>query len=1177
MSRLHLALLGAPQVALDGRAISFPTRKALALLIYLALENGAHTRAQLAALFWPGSDTPHGRLSLRRALGQVRDTLGERAPESAVLRADTEIVQFVAHDATFDLDLLRAQATRSAVEAALTAYRGDFLDGFALPDAPDFDTWAGTERERWHRQLALLLARASAAALAGGDTAFAIAAAQRWAAHDPLDEAAHRRLIEAHAASGSRTLALHAYDALRALLARDLGVAPAAETDALLARVRHAPEPSAAPPAPRSAPAQLPDLPLVGRVSELGSLIDAFRALEAGGACVIAIQGEAGIGKTRLATEFGHWARAAGADVLQGRAFEAGGRVPYQPLVDALRPRLDRENAPDDLLDDVWLAELARLLPELRGRYPDLAPADADESTARVRLFESVVALCASLSTRAPCVWAVDDAQWADAASLDLLRYCVRRLAEQRKPLLVVCTIRAEDLLANAALTAWLAGLERDGGLLRIELAPLSGNDTHGLLAAFANRSGGEAERFAGWLFAETGGQPLYMVETLKVLLDRGVLALETRAGEPPRLALANDLAALRGLVPPTVRAIIRTRIGQLSPDAQTFLAAAAVLGHASGFEQIARVAGLPEPASLDALDEALARRLLVEQAAQPGQRSPARYTISHDKIRDVVYTEAGDARRRIYHQRAFAALASAPPAERAHHALAGGLTSEACTCSILAGDEALQLFAIDDALAAYQQARSLLGAQASGAGTAAEQVPHLFLQLGRAYELLSALDQAAAMYEELRMLARESNWPAAEGAALNRLATLKAQRALDMAAAIDLLHQAQALAEHNGIAADLAETEWNLAQLHFYNSQPALTLQHGQRALHLAREHDLPELAARSLNVLALAWSALARPADSQRAAEEASAHYQRLGNRALEADSVTLAGSMQINQGKVQAGLGQARAAYALNQAIGNVWGMASSAMTLAGGLCDAGHLGEALASAAEAVQLVRERPLTMLQILTLGVLGATQRATLQLEAARATHEEAWALVVPTGARLLIDMIAAELCADCVFAGDMPAAAGYARAGLDVRDYIFTLYMGRAQWQQTAALVWAGEAERARDDLQQFAERIGEQPRYQLGFWCAQAELARHAGDTAGAIAAFERALGAADSLKLPGEQWPILVALARLRAARGDIEPANEARARAAALIQRLAAAIDDAEGRAAFLREAGKARS
>ena len=120
--------------------------------------------------------------------------------------------------------------------------------------------------------------------------------------------------------------------------------------------------------------------------------------------------------------------------MLRGRAFEAGGRLPYQPLVDALRPRVERENAPADLLADVWLAELSRLLPELRERYPDLPPLAADETTARTRLYEAAVRLVQVLAERNPIVLFVDDVQWADAASLDVLQYAAHRFVESHTP-----------------------------------------------------------------------------------------------------------------------------------------------------------------------------------------------------------------------------------------------------------------------------------------------------------------------------------------------------------------------------------------------------------------------------------------------------------------------------------------------------------------------------------------------------------------------------------------------------------------------------------------------------------------------------------------------------------------------------------------------------------------------
>src|SRR5438045_9671240 len=105
------------------------------------------------------------------------------------------------------------------------------------------------------------------------------------------------------------------------------------------------------------------------------------------------LEGEVGIGKTRLANESLARGEMEGADVLQGRAFETGGRLPYRPVIEALRPRIERENAPDDLLSDTWLAELARLLPELGDRYPDLPAPQGDRSVVRTRLFEAMARL----------------------------------------------------------------------------------------------------------------------------------------------------------------------------------------------------------------------------------------------------------------------------------------------------------------------------------------------------------------------------------------------------------------------------------------------------------------------------------------------------------------------------------------------------------------------------------------------------------------------------------------------------------------------------------------------------------------------------------------------------------------------------------------------------------------
>src|SRR5947209_166767 len=290
-------------------------------------------------------------------------------------------------------------------------------------------------------------------------------------------------------AKGDATAAGRVYATLRARLAEDLRVKPSAETLTLADQIR-----ASAAASRGSTPARLAAVeggppgelvaPLVGRAAAFRQLVGSFQQARGGQAQVVLLVGEAGIGKTRLATEFVAWARAQGAQVLSGQAFELGGRLPYQPLVEALRERLEAENAPEDLLEDLWLTELARLLPELRVRYPDLPVPTQDELSAKVRLFEAVARLFEALARRAPLVLLLEDLQWVDQASLDLLRYLGHAWREHGNRVLLLGTVRREGLELNPQ----LADLGRDLPLSQIRLAPLSQPETLHLLQALVGQ-----------------------------------------------------------------------------------------------------------------------------------------------------------------------------------------------------------------------------------------------------------------------------------------------------------------------------------------------------------------------------------------------------------------------------------------------------------------------------------------------------------------------------------------------------------------------------------------------------------------------------------------------------------------------------------------------------------------
>ena len=221
MQHLSIRLLGRPEVQLDGQPVRFPTRKALALLVYLAAADEAQSRETLMALLWPNSATSSAQASLRNALARLRTTLGDAG--GIVITTPDAIGIEPAAD--FDLDLRVVSAAVAAIrdpsrlappallQAAVDVYRDEFLSAFIIGDAPDFNHWALIERERWHRQLSLVLEHLAQFHLKHLALPAAIATASRWVQHDPLDEAACRTLMQAHALSGDRSAALAQYAA----------------------------------------------------------------------------------------------------------------------------------------------------------------------------------------------------------------------------------------------------------------------------------------------------------------------------------------------------------------------------------------------------------------------------------------------------------------------------------------------------------------------------------------------------------------------------------------------------------------------------------------------------------------------------------------------------------------------------------------------------------------------------------------------------------------------------------------------------------------------------------------------------------------------------------------------------------------------------------------------------
>lgn len=959
MTDLTVQVLGVPEVRFQEQRLAFRSRKALALLIYLAVEPGTHSREKLVDLLWSQNDFQQGRVSLRTALSQVRQAL--RATGSPGIATTNDLVRLdVACPLQLDLTLITAallpEATDAEWQTAVAASRGPFLEGFSLADASGFEEWASWQRQHWHAQIERVFQRLTTYHLDRGEAEQALQTAGPWVAHAPLNESAYRCLMEAQARSGNRTAALQTFQQCERLLRAELDIAPGAEIALLAARIRQGPlrKPAHAPSLP-AIPGQV-RLPFVGRSAAYHELVTSLRTAVQGATRVTAVIGAAGMGKSHLVETFleGVQFDQSGVDVLRGRAYEMGGHLPYQPLVAAFRARLEEENAPEDLLDDVWLAELSQLLPELRARYPDLPmPLTGGADFMRARLFEAFVQLGRALAARQPLILFLDDWQWAESSSLEMLRYLIQSWSDHKTPLLLVLTLRQGALLATPALRDWLAGIERALPLIRLGLGELTAADVERYVRHTATAGSAAPEPVAEdaiqqmgrWLFRDTGGQPFFLHERVKMLVDEGTLRQVAGDGRATfDIPTAWQQLQDRQLpLPTTVREALLVRQDRLSQTARSLLWASAVLGRDCTFERLCQVAGVSEADGLPALGELLVSRLMLENAAA---RRP--YTFGHDYIREVAYTEAGEARRRLFHRRALAALAQAdaPPAELAFHALAAQLGDPALRYAIAAGDAARKAHAYAEALTHYDQARLLLlEERVVKVDTAVIQ--HLYLQIGRVLELRNQFDQALATYQQMIELAAQFADERIRLASLTAQCIVHATQTplYDMAKARALADEALVLARRLGDKAIEAKVLWGLLLVESWGGgDDHKGLAYGLRSLELARELELNEQMGFTYQDIANVYRNLNQLADAKRAVQEALAIWQDTGNLPMLIDAYTMQHWNYFLTGELNGSLPFVEEALRLSRSINHPWSQVVSLGFLAQALIELGDAGRA-----------------------------------------------------------------------------------------------------------------------------------------------------------------------------------------------------------------------------------------
>jgi DNA-binding SARP family transcriptional activator len=693
VAEVTLTLLGPPTLAWTASGTPAPqiSAKALALLTYLVLEPGPHSREELAGLLWGESSDAEARASLRQAMKHLRGQLGD------ILRSDRATVEL-----TGAIDCEVRDFRQKVLQVPKLVMDTDiprFLAGFSVRHAPRFDEWVADTRRVLLRQYQDALGALAREAMGQWRWRDAIAFADRWVASDPLSDDAVRLGIEARYLAGDRGAALARYHEYRATLMQETGCEPSRSLLNLVRRVEADASSINARPITDEWYARAPsfEASLIGREKEWATLVKVWKGVKRGLSRIVLIEGEPGVGKSRLAEEFLRWAVANGGNVLRGHGYDAKAGLPYEPVVEVLRDALGTPGlagaAPE------WLTEVARLLPELRQRFPSLPdPAAPPDFSAGWRLFEGVAQMMLALTAEHPIVVSLDDLQWCDGDSCDLLRFLMRRT--ERAPVLWLATLNLGEIERDAPSARFCRVLRAKSHACALPLGPLSEEDLWRMIREMGHVSTPTgARRFTNRIFGVTAGNPFYVIELLKTLFAQGLLAVDEESGEWTASPIGAGSQGREFPVSQTVHDVIAERVERLPQELREVLITVAVAGAGCRSEVLSHVHGISRLHAA-AMGDALAdRRLVVEDNGL--------YRCAHPVIAHVVRDGLTVSRRREVHRTLALALERTKSPKDTHemareiarNADRGGEPALAYRFALIAGEGAIERCAFSEAL----------------------------------------------------------------------------------------------------------------------------------------------------------------------------------------------------------------------------------------------------------------------------------------------------------------------------------------------------------------------------------------------------------------------------------------------------------------------------------------------
>lgn len=833
-------LFGRPELHADGGRRYFVANHAHRLLAYLAVRTGWVLRDDVIFLFWPDRVDAVGRRNLRKLLHGARR-------EVAGIETEGDGIRWLVES---DVAAWRAALERHDVAGALTLCGGTLLEGLDAGAPTEFVAWLERERDEVRRRIGdSVAARCRELERDAPDAAAELA--QAFLATDPLDERAVRCCLRSLATAGRAEDAERVYRAYERRLDAELGVEPDAETRTLIrgltAAAANAGDGRATPVETTGAASQ-PPVPwgataFVGRRAELAQLDERLASALAGEGGVVAVEGEAGVGKTRLMEAFLAGVPD-GVQVFAGRCFERELSAPLEPVRTALGA--SEAGGPVRAAEDVsFEAGGAR---DRRGAHQALA-----------------AELVAAAGRGRAAVLFIDDLQWADSATLEFLAYAGHRAQDER--ILIVVAHRRED---RSALEPWRVRLAERRVIRTVRVGRFDAAQTRTLVAELFEGEAGELDRFAEYVHDESEGNPFYALEYLRWLRDAHVLELD----DGRRVAAASWGRIAEVVVPESVRSLIWARYQGFGEEARRALDGAAVIGRSFALEVLEQVTGIEGEALWSTFEPLIGAGLMVPVA-------DGSYAFSHDKLRQTVYDSLGPPARRELHARAARALqaADADDAELAHHFLRAERWPQAYAHLDAAARRAEADSAWEVARGAYARILAIVHRLDDPDRKRFDALMAIERQLefmGRRPEWIDAI-------ERLTVLAQRVGDPRMRAeAALKRMAMHSV--AGDAAGAAQAFAQADALFESLGDAGSRARGYRDVAYLAWMRGDYAEVLDASFEAIAIYRRLGHRRAVAATAENVSHAYRWLGADEEASRWADEAAAAYDALGDPLAE-----------------------------------------------------------------------------------------------------------------------------------------------------------------------------------------------------------------------------------------------------------------------------------------------------